>query len=145
MVFDWSLSDCKSHQVSRTPLSILTDFNSAMVSISKTDSGLGIYHLSVWSNIDLLHNSKSITFPTQSYLVLCTVYARLLYSLIMWLTLFIFVRHNQDFAILLQIINFCFDVISSFMHYFVLLLKEIQFLSWGFLLLAMSKCNFISF
>ena len=35
-------------------------------SFSNTDSVLCIYHLSVWSNFNLLHNSQWITFPTQS-------------------------------------------------------------------------------
>ena len=33
------------------------------VSFSRKDSGLCIYHLVVWSNFNLLHNSKEITFP----------------------------------------------------------------------------------
>ena len=39
-------------------------------SFSRTDSGLCIYHLFVWSKLDYLHNSQWITFPTQSSLVL---------------------------------------------------------------------------
>ena len=37
------------------------------VSFSRTDSGLCIYHLVVWSHFNLLHNSQWITFPTQSF------------------------------------------------------------------------------
>ena len=40
------------------------------VSFSRTDSGSWIYHLSVWSCFNLLHNSLWITFSTHSYLVL---------------------------------------------------------------------------
>ena len=40
------------------------------VSFSRTDSGLCIYHLFVWSNFNFLHNSQWITWPTQSCLVL---------------------------------------------------------------------------
>ena len=36
MVFQWSLSDSKFPRVSRTPLSILTDLNNAVVWISST-------------------------------------------------------------------------------------------------------------
>ena len=38
--------------------------------IFRTDSGLGIYHFFVWSNLSFLHNSQWITFPTKSCLVL---------------------------------------------------------------------------
>ena len=40
------------------------------ISFSRMDSGLCIYYLFVWSNLNLLHNSPWITFPAQSYLVL---------------------------------------------------------------------------
>ena len=50
------------------------------VSFSRTDSGLCIYHLFVWSNLNFLHNSQCITFPTQSCLVLYSPYANLLHS-----------------------------------------------------------------
>ena len=51
-------SDCisKSHRIS-------------WVSFIKADSGLYIYHLIVWSNFHLLHNSQWITFSTQSCLL----------------------------------------------------------------------------
>ena len=35
------------------------------VSFSRTDSGLCIHHLSVYSNLDFLHNLQRIAFPTQ--------------------------------------------------------------------------------
>ena len=43
---------------------------SLCVSFSRTDSGLCIYHLFVWSNLNFLHNSQWITLPAQS----CQVY-----------------------------------------------------------------------
>ena len=53
------------------------------VSFSRMNSGLGIYHLLVWSNLNLLHNSQWITFPTQTCLVVYSFCAILLHSLIM--------------------------------------------------------------
>ena len=44
------------------------------VLFSRTDSGLCIYHLFVWSNWNFLHNSQWITFPTQSCLVSYSFY-----------------------------------------------------------------------
>ena len=40
------------------------------VSFSRTDSGLYIFYLFAWSNLNFLHNSQWITFLTQSCLVL---------------------------------------------------------------------------
>ena len=57
---------------------------SLCVSFSRTDDGLCIYHLFVWSNLDFLNISQWITLPTQSCLVLYSC-ANLLHSLIMWL------------------------------------------------------------
>ena len=55
------------------------------ISLARIDFGLCIYHLVVWSNFNLLHNSQWITFPTQSYLLLYSFFASLLHLLIMWL------------------------------------------------------------
>ena len=55
------------------------------VSFSKTDSGMGIYHMFVWSNSNFLHNFRWIAFLTQSYLVLFYWRTHLLHSIIMWL------------------------------------------------------------
>ena len=52
------------------------------VSFSRTSSGLCIYHLFVWLNLNFLHNSQWITFPTQSYLLLHSFCGNLLLSLI---------------------------------------------------------------
>ena len=58
---------------------------SLCVSFSRTDAGLCIYHLFVWSNLNFLRISLWITFPTQSCLVLYSFCANLLHSIIMWL------------------------------------------------------------
>ena len=50
---------------------------------SRTDSGLCIYHLFVWSNLNFLHSSLWITLPTQSCLVLYSFCANFLHSLIL--------------------------------------------------------------
>ena len=55
---------------------------SLFVSFSRKNSGLCYYHLVVWSNFNLLHNSQWITFPTQSSLVLYSFCAGLLHLLI---------------------------------------------------------------
>ena len=55
------------------------------VSFSRTDSGLYIYYLFIWSNLNFWHNSQWITFPTLSCLVLCSFRANFLHSLIIWL------------------------------------------------------------
>ena len=59
---------------------------------SRTDSGL--YYLSVWSNFNLLHKSQLINLPTQSCLYLYKYCAKLLHSLIMWLTVSSLSPHN---------------------------------------------------
>ena len=53
----------------------------SLVSFSKRDSGLCIYHSLIWSNSNLLHNYLWITFPTQSWLLLSSFCASLLHSL----------------------------------------------------------------
>ena len=68
----WSVCISKSHR-------------SLCVSFSRTGTGLCIYHLFVWSNLNFLHISQCITLPTQSYLVLNFFCANLLHPLIMWL------------------------------------------------------------
>ena len=64
---------------------MLKSHRSLCVSLSKTDAGLCIYHLFVWVNLNFLHNSKWITLPTQSYLVLYSFCTNLQHSFIMWL------------------------------------------------------------
>ena len=62
----WSVCVSKSHR-------------SLRLSFSRTDAGLCIYHLFVWSNFNFLHISQWITLPTQSCLVLYSFWANLLH------------------------------------------------------------------
>ena len=57
---------------------------SKCLSYSRADSGLCIYHLVVWWNFSLLHNSLWITFPTQSCLIKYSFCDSWLHSLIIW-------------------------------------------------------------
>ena len=67
---------------------------SLRVSFFRTDSGLCLYHLIVWSNLNFLHNSQWITFLTQSCLVLYSFCVNLLHSLIIWLIVSALSPHN---------------------------------------------------
>ena len=58
---------------------------SSCVSFSRTGTGLCIYYLLAWSNLNFLHISQWITLPIQSCLALYSFCANLLYSLIMGL------------------------------------------------------------
>ena len=80
---------------------------SLWVSFSRTDVGLCIYHLFVWSNLNFLHNSQQITLPIQSCLVLYSFCENLLYSLIMGLIVSSLSPHNLHlmFCILLSILT----------------------------------------
>ena len=51
---------------------------------SRTDSELCLYHLSVWLNLNFLHNSQWISLFTHSCLVLYSFCANLLHSFIIW-------------------------------------------------------------
>ena len=66
------------------PFFISKSQRSLYLSFSRTDAGLCIYHLFVWSNLNVLHNYQWITLPTQSRLVLYSLWCNLLHSLIMW-------------------------------------------------------------
>ena len=68
----WSVCMSKSHR-------------NLCVLFSRTAAGLCIYHLFVWSNLNFLHISQWITLSTKSFLVLHSVCANLLHSLIMYL------------------------------------------------------------
>ena len=67
----WSLCTSKSHR-------------SLYVSFSRTAAELCIYHLFLWSNLNFLHISVWITFPTQSCLVLYSFCANLQHLFIKW-------------------------------------------------------------
>ena len=74
---------------------MLKSHRSLCVSLSRTDAGLCIYHLFVWSNLNFMHISQWITLPTQSCLVLYYFCANLLHSLIMWLMVSSLSPHRQ--------------------------------------------------
>ena len=67
---------------------------SLCVSFSRTDSGLCIYHLFVWSNLNFLHSPLWIILSTQSCLVLYFFFDDLLHLLIMWLIILTLSPHN---------------------------------------------------
>ena len=71
VVIRWSVCMSKSHR-------------SLGMSFSRTATGLCIYHLFVWSNLNFLHMFERIALPTQLCLILYSFCANLLHSLIMW-------------------------------------------------------------
>ena len=79
----WSVCISKSHR-------------SLCVSFSKTAAGLCIYHLLAWSNLNFLHISQWINWPTQSCLALYSFFANLLHSLVMWLMSRVFTNVPRD-------------------------------------------------
>ena len=100
------------------------------VYFSRTDSSLCIFSFVVGSNFCLLHSSKGMTFPIQSYLALSPHYAILLHSLFMWWTISSVVFFRKSFTILSCIIYFCFNTID--LYGIVLYWEEIHVISWGF-------------
>ena len=76
---------------------------SLYVSFSRTDSGLCIYHLLVWSNFNFLHNSKWITLPIQSCLFLYSFCDNLLHLLMMGLTVSSLSPQNQHILFIIII------------------------------------------
>ena len=95
----WSVCVSKSHRV-------------LCVSFSRTDSGLCVYHLFVWSNLNFSHNSQWISLPTQLCLVLYSFGANLLHSLLMWLI--VFSLSLPTFTILLCHTYSCFYMICPY-------------------------------
>ena len=71
--------------LTQSPISVL---------FSRTDAGLCIYYLFVWQNLNDLHDSLWITFPTQLCLVLHSFNSNLLHSLIIWLIILSLSPHN---------------------------------------------------
>ena len=59
------------------------DYYKVSSSFSRTDAGLCIYYLLVWSILNFLHISQLVSLPTQSCLALYSFCANLLHSLIM--------------------------------------------------------------
>ena len=77
----WSVSISKSHR-------------NSCISFFRREDGLCIYHLFVWSNLNFLHISRWIAFPTQSCIVLYSICANLRHSLIIWLIVSSLLPHN---------------------------------------------------
>ena len=69
-------------------------YRSLCVSFSRTDAGLCIYHLFIWTNLNFLHISQWITWPTQLCLVLYSFCTNLLHLLIMWFMVSSLSPHN---------------------------------------------------
>ena len=97
----WSICTPKSHKTS-------------LLSFSRADAGLYIYHLFVWSNLNFLRISQWITLPTQSCLVLYSFCTNLLYSLIMWLIVSSLSPHNLHLL-------FCFVLFILALKWLVLM------------------------
>ena len=112
------------------------------VSFSRTGIGLYIYHLFVWSNLNLLHISQWITLPTQSSLVLYSLFANLLYSLILWLMAspmwphslhLLFCRVLSIFALILLVLIALFcaailrDSVSLLKFPFIIIIYSLEF------------------
>ena len=98
---------------------------SLCVSFSRTDAGLCIYHLFVWSNLNFL---QWITLPTLSCLVLYSFGSNLLHLLIVWLMVSSLSPHNP--YLLFYCVLSILALISLFLwHCLQLLFGEIQFLS----------------
>ena len=91
----------------------ITKSQTFCVSFSRMHSGLCIYHLFIWSNLNFLHNSQWITFPIQSFLILCSFWANLLHLLIIWLIVSSHSRNNlhQLFCCVLSIF---FDILIPY-------------------------------
>ena len=85
------------------------------ISFSRTDSRLCMYHLFVWLNFNFLYNSQWITLPTQSCLVLYSLWANLLHSLIMWLIILSLSPHNLHllFRCILSILTLIWLVLMA--------------------------------
>ena len=108
-------------------------------SFSRTGSGLCINHLLLWLNLNFLHNSQWITLPIQS----C-------FALIYWICLL----YDWSFRLCHHIIyinyfgTYCLCLVwyhLSLWRYFVLQLEKIQFFSYGFPLVTMSKFSCLRF
>ena len=96
------------------------------ISFSRVDSGLCIYHLFVWSNLNFLHNSQWITFPTQSCLVFYSFCINWLHSLIMWLIVSSLSPHNLYLVFCCTLSIFAFT--QFLLHCSMLILEDIEFL-----------------
>ena len=104
---------------------------------SSTDVGLCINHLFLWSNWNFLHNSQSISLPTQSCLVLNSFCANLLHSLMRLMVS----SQLTHYLPLLFVVFYLFLLWHDwfFLRCFTLLSRETQLLSLGFFFFATSR------
>ena len=86
---------------------------SLCVSFSRSYSGLGIYHLFVWSNLNFWHSSQWITLATLLCLVLYSFCTYLLHSLIMWLIVSSLSPNNLHLLFYCLIYSY-FDMVSPY-------------------------------
>ena len=100
---------------------------SLYISFVRTDSGLGIYHLAVWSNSNYLHNFQYITFITKSWLLLYSFCAGLLDTIIIRLIL-------SSLSLLLSLFAWgnVWSLKCSCVNGFVLLGNRFLSLIWGY-------------
>ena len=70
---------------------------SLCMSFIKTDAGLCIYHLFVWSNFNFLHHAQWITLLILSCLVLYSFCANLMHSLIIIIIIIIIIIYPIEF------------------------------------------------
>ena len=79
------------------PVCILSSQEISCILYSRMDFCLRIYHIVVWSNLNILNNSMWDTFRTQSCLVWYSFLSGFQHSFIMWLTVSSLPPHNQHF------------------------------------------------
>ena len=138
----WSVCMSKSHR-------------SLWASFSRTDDGLCIYHLFVWSNFNFLHISQWISLPTQSCLVVYSYYTNVLYSLIMWMMVSSLSLHNLhllfycvlsifDLIWLVLMALFCTAIWKDFVSFFPLI-SNVQVFSFEALFIRSLKCPYSCF
>ena len=86
LFFLWIIirSDHLAASICRWSICMSKSQRNLCVPFSRTNIGLCMYYLFVWSNLNFLHNSQWITLPTQSCLVLYSFCVNLLHSVIMW-------------------------------------------------------------
>ena len=99
----------------RWPVCMSKFHRSLCVSFYRTEAGLCIYHLFIWSNLNFLPISQWITLPIQSCLVLYSFCANFQHSFIMWLMISSLSPHSLHllFCCVLSILTLLFE---SFSH-----------------------------
>ena len=136
---------------------ILKSHGSLCESFSRKATGLCIYHLFVWSNLNFLHISQCIILPTQSCLVIYSFCANLLHSLIMWLIVSSLSQHNWHllFCCVLSILALIWLVLMalfcaairrdsvSLLKFPLIRFLQDSFVSSGFLVLLRYSLNVV--